>query len=590
MVRPDFLLAAALAASTQVQARTIERLGSRRLGGIRNPISTRETRYVGRDTPVAPAPSDPIILQPLRIPRSGNSKRDRRAALELKTAETLYWGGQDGTVAKLTIETLDGTENIVNLEMIDDMVRQVSCPSTEGEFKITFAEEADFDDAEDIWQWVNQEADNHFLLLVGAGTCGWNTERLVYNVTDLIYNDEAETAILEAKRTTWKLAAHTFDLTVGSAALPPSVAGKAHRRHPGIFDKVGDFFEDAGDKIADTAGDVADTVSSGVGNVVDTITGGAADAVDKVTDIVDNIDPAVSANPSFTIPLDANLTSKSLSFTLPGTSPSGGDTTVSATCLDCSTTGSLTLQAHFSARLFELTDAAVEVTLPDNGLAATALLGLTLRGDLVQPVSRSIPVFEFSPAGVSIPGVLTIGPTVGVSLGMELGGVRGSVTATLGARATVEGGSKARLDFLDENGTGKEGWGVDFEGEEFKVEAAIDARAGVFLRGTVGVEVSVLESGFAAELNANAPTLSATLKAATSTDCTVCGSFQNGVQGSLNLGTSIGVALTKKVAGTETPLWSLNFAEVNTPAIAQFCQGFGPQGDECLANSLLGSA
>lgn len=503
MVRPDFLLAAALAASTQVQARTIERLGSRRLGGIRNPISTRETRYVGRDTPVTPASSDPVILQPLRIPRSGNSKRDRRAALELKTAETLYWGGQDGTVAKLTIETVEGTENIVNLEMIDDMVRQVSCPSTEGEFKVTFAEEADFDDAEDIWQWVNQEADNHFLLLVGAGTCGWNTERLVYNVTDLVYNDEAETAILEAKRTTWKLAAHTFDLTVGNAALPPSVAGKAHRRRPGFFDKIGDafddagdkigdFFDDAGDKIADTAGDVADTVESGAGKVVDAITGGAADAADKVSDIVGGIDPAVSANPSFTIPLDANLTAKSLSFTLPGTSPSGGDTTVSATCLDCSTTGSLTLQAHFAARLFELTDAAVEVSLPEGGLAATALLGLTLRGDLVQPVSRSIPVFEFSPAGVVIPGVLTLGPTVGVSLGMELGGVRGSVTATLGASATVEGGSRARLDFLDENGSGKEGWGVHFQGEEFKVEAAIDARAGVFLRGTVGVEVSVL--------------------------------------------------------------------------------------------------
>ncbi|GAB1316114.1 hypothetical protein MFIFM68171_06324 [Madurella fahalii] len=591
MVRPDFFLAAALAASTHAQARNVERLGARHLRGSRNPISTRETQYVSsRDTPIVPAPSAPVILQPLRIPRPGNSKRDRRTALELKAAETLYWSGQDGTVAKLTIETPGGTENIVNLEMIDDMVRQVTCPSSEGEFKVAFAEEADFNDAEDIWQWVNQEADNHFLLLVGAGTCGWNTERIVYNVTDLIYNDEAETAVLEAKRTTWKLAAHTFDLTVGSAALPPApsaAGGKANRRHPGIFDKVGDFFEDAGDKITDTVTDVADTVSEGVGDAVDAIAGGAADAADKVTDIVDNIDPSVSVDPSFTIPLASNLTAKSLSFTLPGTTPSGGDTTLSATCLDCTTAGSLTLQAHFSARFFELTDAAVEVALPAEGLTATALLGVTLRGDVLQPVTRSIPLFEIAPGGVSIPGVLTIGPTVGVSLGMEVGGVRGSVTATMGGSATVQGGSKARLDFLDESRTGKEGWGVDFQGEEFKVEAAVDARASVFLRGAVGVEISVLESGFAAQLTADAPTLSATLKAAASTDCTVCGNFQTGVQGSLNFGTSIGVSLTKKVAGTETPLWSLNFAEVNTPAIAEFCQGFGPQGEQCLANTLL---
>lgn len=46
----------------------------------------------------------------------------------------------------------------------------------------------------------------------------------------------------------------------------------------------------------------------------------------------------------------------------------------------------------------------------------------------------------------------------------------------------------------------------------------------------------------------------------TASNCTVCGEFQNGLQGSLNFGTSIGASLTKKVAGTETPLWSLNFA------------------------------
>jgi len=86
------------------------------------------------------------------------------------------------------------------------------------------------------------------------------------------------------------------------------------------------------------------------------------------------------------------------------------------------------------------------------------------------------------------------------------------------------------------------------------------------------------ETGFAAEMSAKLPSLSATLKAiqctvfvpliplkatannASATTCTACGDHQNGIQGSLTLGTSIGVSLKKKVFGDEEPLWSLTFA------------------------------
>jgi hypothetical protein len=507
-----------------------------------------------------------MMLQPLRIPRKGNTKRDRQAALQLKAEETLYWAGQDGTVAKLTIETPEETENIVNLELIDDLVRQVSCPAadTEDPLKVSFAEEADFNDADDIWQWVNQQTENHFLLLVGAGTCGWNTERIVYNVTGLAYNDEAETALLQAKQTTWKQAAHTFDLTVGNAAVPPAAR---RRRSPGIFDDIGNAFQEGVDK---------------VGDAVDKVTDKVGDAVDKVGDAVGDI----NADPSFTIPLASDLGAKSISLTLPNTLPGGGGTTISATCVTCATTGNLQVQAHFAARLTELTAAALEVSLPEP-LTATAVLALTLTGEIIQPVSRSLPLFEVAPGGVTIPGVLTIGPTLSISVGMDVGGLKGSVAATMGGKASVAGGSKATLDFLDEQRMGKEGWDVEFGDEQFKVDAAVETGAGVFLRGSIGVEVSVLETGFRAEVKADAPTLKASLKAVASTNCTVCGEFQTGVQGSLNFGTVIGAGLTRRIAGTDTPLWSLNFAEANTPAIASFCQGFGPKGEECLANALI---
>ncbi|KAK4150036.1 hypothetical protein C8A00DRAFT_18368 [Chaetomidium leptoderma] len=596
------LLAVTSTWSGRVAAGPARSLAARHFGNNKQAISSPGTDRVRRDTPTGPGP---VILQPLRITRQGNSKRDRRTALELKGEETLYWAGEDGTVARLRIETPDETENVVNLELIDDMVRQVTCPSTDsGTLKLQFAEEADFNDAEDIWQWVNQAADNRFLLLVGAGACGWNTERILYNVTGLVYNDEAETAMLQVQQTTWKQAAHTFDLTVGHAAVPPAAR---HRRHPGILDKITHKIEDAAnqavDKIEDAANQVIDKVEDAANQAADkaadiahTIATGTTKAVSNAisnltphTNNNNNNNPlsaaGLSLSPAFTIPLTTNLTAPNqpLTFTLPAPAP---PLAFSATCLACHTSGSLTVQAHFSARWFKLTAASIEVSLPEN-LTATAILALTLKGDVLEPiVAQSLPLFELAPGGVAIPGIITLGPTVGVSVGMEVGAVKGAVGVTLGGTAVVEGGSVARLDFLKERGDGgevKKGWGVEFRREEFRADASVETRAAVFLRAAVGVEVSVFETGFAAELRADAPTLSATLKAVTSSNCTVCGEYQNGLQGSLNFGTSIGASLTKKVAGTETPLWSLNFAEAHTPAIAGFCQGFGLQGQECQA-------
>lgn len=69
----------------------------------------------------------------------------------------------------------------------------------------------------------------------------------------------------------------------------------------------------------------------------------------------------------------------------------------------------------------------------------------------------------------------------------------------------------------------------------------------------------------------------------TALSCTACGNFQNGIQGSLTLGTSIGVSLKRKIAGSEKALWSLTFADSSLPELAGFCQGIGPQGDQCTA-------
>jgi len=475
---------------------------------------------VDHDESVVSVTFEPVVLAPVRQVRRGNTKRDRRAALELKTEETLYWSGQDGTAAALTVSMPGENENIVNLELIDDMVQSVSCPSDGvGQFKIQFAEEADFDDAQDIWQWVNQAAENSFVLIVGAGGCGWNEGRVVYDVASLAYDDSRETAVLNVKRTSWKEAAHTFDLTVGKPAAQEKAAARrrlarGHSRR-GLLGKIGgavkgaassvvdtvsgaadaavdvvsgvadeavdtvsDVADEAFDTVSDVADDTFDAVRGAAGVVVDTV----GDAADEFVDAVDStVNPDVS--PDFIVPFRSDFSNKSVTFSQDGVD-------ISASCVQCFTTGSIDIQGRFRARQFQIEEAWIEAST--EGLSAKAVLGLTLKGELTDTLAeKSVPVFKVSPAGVSIPGVLTIGPTVSVSLGAEISKVKGGVTVSFGGTATIPP-SITRLDFLSQEDTVARGWKPSFKAEPFKAEAFIEASAAAFLKAAVGLEISAV--------------------------------------------------------------------------------------------------
>ncbi|PKS07918.1 hypothetical protein jhhlp_006527 [Lomentospora prolificans] len=587
-------------------------------------------------------PQAPMIMAPLVIPRHGNTKRDRRAALEPQAQESLYWASQDGTVAELTISMPGSGESIVNLEHIDDMVTGVEClRNGTGQMRIHFAEAADLDDAEDVWQWVNQEPGNHFMLVVGAGACGWNEDRrVVYDVSGLVYNDESETVVLDVAETTWKEIAHTFSLNLGK--LGGDVQRRAMGRRRGFFDKVGDAIKgatdkvvhgakNAVDKVADTASDIVDkvgdvagnvvdkatdaaeeavdTVEDVAGDVVDTVTDAADKAVDTVSDVVDKVgdatdeaidtvvdvskgaaevvagatDEALEAvkgviNPDatadFSIPFNSDFKSKALTFSLNGVD-------VSATCKECFTKGSFDIRGSFQVNQFKTEEAWIEIST--KGITAKAALGLTLKGEITgKLVEQSVPIFQASLAGISIPGVLTIGPTIGVELGAQVSEVKGSVGVTLGGTASIPS-SVTRLDFLSEDKTTGTGWEPEFDAEPIEVDASVEAKATAFLRASVNLEISAVETGFSAELSANVPALTASLKAISASTCTVCGDHQAGIQAGLTLGTSLGISLKKKFLGDSQALWTLPLIDAKLPELAGACLGIGPSGEQCLA-------
>ncbi|KAK4165617.1 hypothetical protein QBC43DRAFT_351268 [Cladorrhinum sp. PSN259] len=543
-------------------------------------LNLRNTDNFDLSSPAIFARSDPVVLKPIRNTRRGNSKRDLRSALALKSEEIFYWQGVDGTVAKFNLKTPGSNENIVNLEAIDDLIQKVTCPpsgSESGQLNLQFAKAAGIDNPADVWDWVNQDEDNHFLMIVGEGDCGFNDERILYNVTDVAYDDKTETASLKVKQTTWKTAAKNFDLTVGKRALPPPITASSNRRRRGLFDGLGDIVDKVGDKVTDTVDKVTDKVTDIVGKVTDKVKDKAKALPSKAASL---LLPSASFTPEFSIPFAADgLSGKTLTF-----SNNGLDTSV--TCVDCSTSGSISIEARFSADDGKLTQASIDLSLPED-LIATAILSMALKGDVSKglAVSKSVPIFEVSPAGIVIPGIMTIGPTVAIKLGAEINEIKGAISMTLGGTATLPKGSSARLDFLDEDKLSKKGWEVRFKNAPFKADASVTASAGVFLRGSVGVEVSVIENGFSAQLTADLPNLSASLKAVTSATCSACGNFQNGLESSIGFSTSIGVSLTRKLGGVDQNLKGVKLSQ-SAPPIASSCLGFGPQGDQCRATLL----
>jgi hypothetical protein len=440
-----------------------------------------------------------MIMSPVRGIRGGNTKRDRLTALQLKNEETFYWQGQDGNMASFKIEMPSGNENIVNFDLIDDMIRDITCPQANaGQLKLQFLQAADFKDATDISNWVNLKQENHFLMIIGNGLCRWNQDRVVYSVEELGYDNSIETAVLTVRRTTWKESAHTYDLDIGDAnlanilPLKQRMGASVFRR--GFFDKVGSVVsgvtENILDAASDTAGKVVDIVSGTTGNVVDAVSGAAGRAGDIISgaaedvvntvagvgnEVIDAVDSVANTNvsPDLTIPFKNDFSGKGMSFAISGVE-------VVAKCQNCSTTGAFNVQGRFRARNFVMQEALV--TLKTSGISAEAILELSLTGNLTDKLAeRSLPIFKIPPVGVSVPGIVTIGPTVSVKLGAEVSELTGGVTVSLGGTATIPA-SSSTLDFLKQSGTKSTGWKAKFRAEPLKADAVIEAKARPFLK------------------------------------------------------------------------------------------------------------
>jgi hypothetical protein len=114
------------------------------------------------------------------------------------------------------------TENIVNLEhMIDDgAIQSIDCPAGGGGLsKIKFADPVDLHHALNVWEWVNQDPQHHFTMVLSPEDCGSRSlsgekeeeaeqDWVVYDVSGLSYHGDGQTTVLDVRQTTWKDVAH----------------------------------------------------------------------------------------------------------------------------------------------------------------------------------------------------------------------------------------------------------------------------------------------------------------------------------------------------------------------------------------------
>ncbi|KAK1836415.1 hypothetical protein QBC39DRAFT_367230 [Podospora conica] len=491
------------------------------------------------------------------------------------------------------------------------------------ELAIRFAEAADLDDAADVWAWVNREEGNRFLVVVGEGECdGGNEGRRVFRVGGVKYLDAIETAVLEVDEEGWQ-AVGTFDLTVGR------VGGAELRRRgflddlKGVADKVADGAKKAVEEVKKVPEKVADGAKKAVEDIKaipDKITEGTKKAVDDIKAIPDKITegtkkavedikaipdkitdgtkdaiedlqkvpqqitdaikdtplddiakaipiPALGAlddilnpglQPDFSIPFANRFPSTPLSLDL------ADNVTVSAQCVDCFTTGSFDVKGRFRSVNLVMEEAWIE--LSTEGISARAVIALGLKGALVagQLPEKSVSIFRATPAGIDIPGVLRIGPTVSVDMGVELSELSAGLNLVLGGTATIPA-SSSRLNFLKEGGSKIKGWKPSFKADPVQADGFVEVKAAAFIKPAIGLEISVVETGLTADISAKTPSLNANLRAIRSADCTVCGKFENGLQGGLTLGASIGASLKKKVLSNQDVLFGVTFAEAEFP-------------------------
>ncbi|ORX98824.1 hypothetical protein BCR34DRAFT_593078 [Clohesyomyces aquaticus] len=175
-----------------------------------------------------------IVLQdiaPLSAQRAWNARADlNEHVLSLLDSDIFLWGDSaTGTFGNLTVFTPKDDEHIISLDRFKPLIASSVCLDTS--ITISFKDTTAFAAAKKQWEWVNNAESHSFILVVGTGDCGWNTQRQPFLVTSFKYDESNQSLHLDAAPRNWQEIIHTYKLNVGTLHNSSVISSPAKRYH-----------------------------------------------------------------------------------------------------------------------------------------------------------------------------------------------------------------------------------------------------------------------------------------------------------------------------------------------------------------------
>lgn len=178
-----------------------------------------------------------VNLKPLGLPQNAGHKATRDndySMLDLLSSETFLWGGMLSFSPKfynLLMRRTGSTgnsryalgnftsfypgkhENIISLEKFYPMLKSTQC--SPHSLTMNFEDDKAYRYGAKAWKWVNDEDDRTFVLVAGQGHCEWNEDRLPFVITNVEFDDSANTIKAIGHASDWKKVSHSYELFVG---------------------------------------------------------------------------------------------------------------------------------------------------------------------------------------------------------------------------------------------------------------------------------------------------------------------------------------------------------------------------------------
>ncbi|PWY79648.1 hypothetical protein BO70DRAFT_52151 [Aspergillus heteromorphus CBS 117.55] len=140
------------------------------------------------------------------------------SSIDLQSSHSFYWGASSGsgyTLGNLTVDKSGDNESLLAMEYFTDLLTNVTC--TNSSMTLGFSDSDAYSYAKSSWSWVNGANNRTFVVVAGAGQCGWNTDRLPFIISAASFRDDTTAARLTGNASTWDSVLGAFELTLGPA-------------------------------------------------------------------------------------------------------------------------------------------------------------------------------------------------------------------------------------------------------------------------------------------------------------------------------------------------------------------------------------